>query len=581
MFNIFAQLHEELNSFFQEKVHIAGIESGDGAKYLKNQTKGYQFSQWETLNRIDMMTNSRFESGEIDSEGQQKVFLNVCKFRADVAAKQTDMDVKDFVFEPLDLHSFRGAFFMNKKFRSWAKDNDLGQLINDVNIDYSKYGSAVIKKVGQKLERVPLRSLRNEQGAKSLKTARFVIEEHPDMTREEMEDMNWNVSGLDMKFTDTEIVYERYGRVPLSFYNKYKGLESSEGDENKAVDCMAILVLREDKQNKLYGGAILFLEKIKERPYEEAHWSRQDGRWLGIGEIENQFENQVFRNMTANMLRRSLLWGSKKIFQSADENVAKNLVRDVKDGDVMKIMNNGQISQVNMASNNLAEYQLADQVWEKNSDQKSFTYEVATGEALPSGTPFRLGVVLSNAVSTHFGLKRENLGLFFGRVVDNLLMPIFKKDNKRSHTLLFSADEEGIEELKQELIEIETIRIVSEQLFGGSLPDYALVKQSVTEQLNQKKVFSVDVSENFYDYIEATTTLVTTGENMNIEKRAETLTNIYNSMVQRGDLRADSILKKAIGLTGENTDFLTGSSSQQVPMQGAMQAFSQPQMATV
>lgn len=572
-FDLFGQIAQELKEFSQDKVHIAGSATSDDAKYLSRKSTGYDFSQWETLNLVELYYNSKFESGTTDAEGQRKVFLNIGQFRADVASKQVDLDVKDFVFVPELGASEWPAFFLNKKFRVWAKENGFGQLINDCVADYPKYGSVVVKKVGSQMERVPLMTLRNPHDAKSLKTARFVIEEHKDMTLDEIKAMKaWNTEKLGLKYGDKATVYERYGTIPLAFYKQYKGETATEKDYEETVDCMAIVTLDGKKDtSKNYTGNILFLEKITDRPYEEAHWKRQDGRWLGIGEIENQFENQVMRNMTANMRRRGLLWSSKKIFQSRDSEVAKNLVRDVKDGDVLNIGANGEIQQVNMNTQNLAEFQTTEDVWEKNSDQKSFTFEVATGEALPSGTPFRLGVVLSNAVNSHFSLKRENLGLFFDRLIMNQVFKVFQKENRKEHNMVMFADDEGIELLTQELVRVQTSLIARDQLLKGIIPDLETIKVKIEEQLAQRRLFEMKMPEGFYDDIKVAVTLVSTGENVNIEKRIETLTNLRNSLAQEGNLEAAGhVLKKILALTGENFDFLAGKQQQGMQQQMAM-----------
>ena len=95
-FSIYGQLQKELTDFFQNKVKIAGIQTDNPLA----SSVGFDFSQWETLNLIELYYNSQFESGKIDSEGQRKVFLNISQFKADVASKQVDIDVKDFVFVP-------------------------------------------------------------------------------------------------------------------------------------------------------------------------------------------------------------------------------------------------------------------------------------------------------------------------------------------------------------------------------------------------------------------------------------------------------------------------------------------------
>lgn len=583
-FNIFAQLYKEINEFETEKIHIAGSEESQELSKLKGTAIGYDYSQKDTLNLIELYYNSKFESGQTDSEGQRKVFLNISKFKSDVASKQVDIDVKDFVFVPEDTGSEWGSWFLTRKFRKWARKNYFGKLINDIVNDYPKYGTAVLKVVGDELQRVPLKTLRVKQDAKDLQSSEYVIEEHTDMQLWEMEDYGWDTKGLDLEWDSKVDVFERYGRVPLSFYKEYNKMKVEDGDEQKSIDVMAILAPSEtDPKNSKYGGAILFLEKIKERPYREVHWSKIDGRWLGVGEIELQFENQVFRNMIVNLRRRGLLWSGKKIFQSTDTEVNKNLVRDVRDGEVLKIMPNGNITQVNTTTQALAEFQAATNDIDENSNQKAFTFEVATGEQMQSGTPFRLGVMLSNAVNAHFNLKRENLGLFFEEVVYELLFPVFKKENKKADTMLIPSDEEGIESLKEALRNLNVWEVFKEKLLKGEMPNVEQIKLDVEKELTGRNFLSFDFSDNFWETLKVSTALVITGESVNLEKRLETMTNLYNTMVQTGDPRAERVLKRILSSAGENLDMLAGIKPQANPMQAmgqAPQAQGQGQMPT-
>lgn len=566
-FNIYTQLQKEIQEFDTETINIANGNNDGRVKFLNSSPTGYVFSQKDTLNLVDLYYNSKYSSGEIDSEGQRKTFLNISQFRADVASKQTDIDVKNFVFIPEDDTSVWGSYFVSKQFRAWAKRTYLGELVNEVGIDYPKYGSVVVKKVGSELERVPLKTLRMQQDAKDLATARYVIEEHKDMTLADMKaNKGWDVEHLDMRFGDKETVYERYGEVPLAWFKEQMDQEVKEEDHDETIDVMVVTTLRPGKTAEEAAGNLLFLEKITKRPYEEAHWKRQDGRWLGIGEVENQFENQVMRNMIANMRRRGLLWASKKIFQSTDTEVAKNLVKEVRDGEVIKIGPNGLISQVNMSTQALGEFQSFENELENNSNQKSFTFDVATGETLPSGTPFRLGVLLTNAVNSHFALKRENLGLFWKRVIQEQVYPEFKKQNRREHVIPLFSDEEGVNNLKTALIKIHANEEIKKVLLSGRLPNSEEILAKTTEEIESRRELFMKIPDGYYEDLKASISLVITGEDIDIPKRIETLTNLYNILSQKGDPRADTVLDKILALTGENSDALGGPAAQ--PAQG-------------
>lgn len=563
-FNVYGQIQKELHEFFNNKIHIAGTKNEEEARYLKKANRNYEFSQWETINLIDLYYNSKFESGEKDSENQRKLFLNICKFRSDVAAKQTDIDLKNFLFVPEEAESEWGAFFIGKEFRYWAKEHQFSELINRCVENFPRYGAVVLKDINGDLEFVPLQTIRNQQDAKSLNDARYVIVEHADMSLDEMKDMKgWKTDSLDMKFGDTATVYERYGFVPRSVIDKANGRETT---DDEVVDSLIICTVRPNKKGDPEG-TILFAEEIKKRPFIEVHWSNQYGRWLGAGEIENQFENQIGANMSFNLYRRQLLWSSKKIFQSPDDGIAKNLVRDVKDGDVLQISPNGNITQVDMGNRAGADFANFQKILEGNSDQKSFTYEVATGESLPSGTPFRLGVVLSNAVNSHFDLKREKLGLFFKEAILNKVLPTFKRTVTGEHMISMFSDEEGFEALKQTVMNLNLNEAIKHSFLNGRVPDVPALKTRFEQEVGGKNFLFVKIPDSFYDDLAFKLTLTVTGEEIDIPKKIETLTNLYTQLAQRGDPRAERVLKRILGYAGENFDLLAGPAPQTQPQQ--------------
>ncbi len=578
-FDIFGQIGKELEEF-EERIVITTTKENTGNRYLNKKQKGYNFNQKETLNLIDLYYNSKFETGEIDNEGHRKLFLNVCAFRADVASKMIDIDTKDFVFVP-ESKSFKWtAYFIQREFEQWMKDEYFGELINEFVEMFPKYGTIVSKRVGDDIQRVVLKNIVCKQNAKSLKDSPYVIEIHPDMTFDDMKKYkDWNLEGLNLEFGKTTTVYERYGAVPTNYYNQLKGINTKVPDY-ETTECVIIATCDKLDNKDEYAGTLLFIEEMDkdDRPYEECHWKKQDGRWLGIGEIENQFENQIARNMIANLRRRALLWSSKKIFQSPDDTLAKNLIRDVKDGEVLRIMPNGNITQVDSASRNMGEFSSTETIWEDNSNQKSFTYEVATGESMPSGTPFRMGVVLSNAVNSHFGLKKEKLGLFLKKVVFEQVFEIFKKENKKEHNVLVFAGEEGMQDLKNVCIEIEMNKAIDEWLMGNKpMLDFEALRKGIEETITAQDIIEVIIPEKIYDEAKVKIKLSITGEELNVDTKITTYTTLYQALSAKGDPRAEQVLEKLMALTGDNLETIAGKTKQTTPSMNEMAMANAPQ----
>lgn len=546
-FSIFNQIDQELEEFEREYLVLAKEPQSSTIRYLsKKDETGYQFNQAAIISFIDLYYNSRFENGSRDHNGKRKLFLNIGKFRTDVAAKQIDLDVKDFSFIPDDYSYPYMAFFMQKEFREWAKDSDFADLINTCVENFPKYGSIVMKEVKNEPLFVPLQTIANDQCAETLQSARYVIEKHMKMTAWDIKMMKgWNTEGLDMGYSDTIDVYERYGHVPADWLQR-NGEYSGQDDY---PDTVAIVGKHEGKKIE----HVFFTRAVTKRPYRERHWNKQHGRWLGLGVMEDLFENQVSQNIITNLQRRGLEWASKKIFQAtAVTPAAKNLSKDVQDGSVIEVGQQGQITQVDMVSRAGGEYNAFLQQWEQNANQKAFTYEVATGEALPSGTPFSLGVLLQNSANAYFSLKREKLGLFLKEVIEDFMIPEFLKDISNTDKMItMFSDEPGYEALKVAAMDYVTGEAIKASLQNGQAVDVSTI-QSTLQPFTEIGVLYFDRPKQSYADVKYKFQLTVTGEEVDVPKKMETLKTIYQIFKQDGDPRAEKVLNRLAALSGEN-----------------------------
>lgn len=553
-FDIFSTLNKNLDDFDNKTLELAKGETESNARYLSKDKFGYIYSQKQTINDIDLAINSIFKSGKYDSEGQRKCFLNKVKFIRDVARMRTDVDVKDYVFTPETHDDFWATYCMSRKFKQWAKEENYGEIVNGLLDDFNTYGTCVLKNTGKTIERVPLKSLKNTQDAVTLKETvecgGYVIQEH-EMTLYEMQKMkNWNTEGFE--HGKRYKIYEMYTLVPQSAIDDGTGRAT---EIENMVTAMAVLSLEVTEKGEA-GGNVLFIEKT-ECPFEEAFFEKIDGRWLGRGPVETQLENQVASNLSFNLRRKALLHSSKRLYQTASEEVAKNLVQDVRDGQVIYVGQNGLISPIANESRNIAEFSADDAVIDKAMQQSSFTFEVATGESMPSGTPFRLGVILSQAVESYYNLRREYFALFLKRSFFSQLIPVFKKQTK-AHTLAISASSEGITYLKDAMREYHTKKRFIDTLLDGKVPDIEAVKLSVEEEMIKSPYFYVDIPDGFYDNVKYQMDLNITNESQDTAKEIETLTTLYQSLAQQQDSRAERVLETIISKTGNSLEAIAG-----------------------
>lgn len=565
IFNIFGELEKEIDDFDNGGVYIVGKPSSDHETQTQRGTKGgYYHSQKHLLEAIDLASASKYKHGIYDDEGQRKTFLNIVNFYRDVMKMKIKISVVNYIFEPLSLDFSWIVWLFDRTFKVWAVMNDYDDQIDELGHDLSTYGTTVVKRLSDCTERVPLRTLRNTQTAKSLKHAAlyggYVIIENEFHFNQMTEYPDWNVSNLSKN--GTYCTYERYALIPSGLLDIWDTATSQEisrytpSEDEEMVCAMAIIIL-EGAGTGAEAQKLVFLEKIDEDTFtlEECHAERVDGRWMGKGEIEKQLENQIARNLNANMRQRGILWATKKLFYSTDEDVQDNLVMEVRDGQVLKVRQGGQIAPLNTSSQHTGEIDNDDKAWQENSRQNAFAFEVATGEAMPSGTPFRLGVVLQQAVADHFTGVRKTFANFLVRVYFAQLIPIFKQEYRDEHDAIVSLGESDIENMKDDIITYHTNLRTFNAVMQNKRPDPDAIRQEVTAELTRNAYAFISVPAGAYDRAESYMKLNLVDD---ISPDISDLTSLYESMTQKNDPRAEGVLKMIFAKKGKSLDATLG-----------------------
>lgn len=600
-FNIFANLNKAINDFDNNTVNVIPADNHQNTerRYLGGGHNGYEFSQRELLTDIDMAYNSVYKNGKYDRQGQRKTFLNVVRFYVQVAVKNTDIDTKNFVFTPSEYstENIWSVWFFKRQFSNWIKQSQFASTINDLLYDFNKYGSAVAKKTKNNITRVPLRSIRCDQTAETLlkgvKGGTPLILEHEFSYVEYCE---YPVYEEVDPYQGKRRVYEMYSYMSKGNLLNLQNKAAKDKDYKEFVLTMAIIMPAKPADNDGkeatpgYSEKVCFIEQIDELPFQEVHSEKVDGRWLGLGNVEKQLENQIARNTSANLRKRNMLWASKKMFYTQGDAIGKNLVKNVEDGEILQVGLNGQIASIDTTSRGLNDFTQDEQVWEDNGQKQSFSFESASGEQMPSGTPFRLGAMLSNSVMGYFDRQKEIFGLFLQEVYSEQIIPIFKARAKDDIALIGST-EEGYQMLKDMFTDYYVnqhyIKLALDpNIFNMQIPPHEEIVAKVTQGLVKSPYLYVNLNKDLYKNAKYTITLNITGENIDAADK-ETLTTLWQGYMQVGDkVKADRILDVILGGSGINLAGMLGSSanaqSPQQPQQGQQSAPPQntnPQLA--
>jgi hypothetical protein len=441
--DIFKQVRHEIDDYKNGTIKIAN---------------GYNFNTYRLINKVIFYTNSKFESGDKDSRGRKKFFYNIVLFRRDTTKRLIDVDIKHFrIFSQNTMRQIK-ALFLEHGFKNWARDNDFGELLNEMAEDAATFGTTIIK-LSKKLvpDVVDLRNVYFDQSAENLSKARYIIEEHlltPAGLLEKKEDGWQNVDDLLERWKESGEefikVYERQGICPESWVKKG-------GKDNKFVKSWFFVADVDDYKKTRSGiienGLVLWKGEVDEYTYFDFSIRKQKGRLLGVGDVELLLDAQIRRNEIANQKSVAMEISSKHLFITPDDTslVGSNFITDYIDGTILR---GTSLTPVATENRDLSSWKSEEQMWDLLADRLTFTYDVVRGESVPATTPATNALIQERQSLGNFGLMRQNFGLFLERFVGKYLLPkLVKQFNEKELLQIISNSLDDIEQVDAFLIE--------------------------------------------------------------------------------------------------------------------------------
>lgn len=554
MENIFSLIKNYEESFLYQDVEIV---------------EGYQFDQLETIKDIHLYYSGKFKSGQSDD----KYFFNIVKHRVKNASKNFDIDSKDVLFKTKRGGDATKAWIVRRDAQRWLEDRRIGEPMNEVGDALPKYGSVIVKRVPteQIFEVVDLRNIKNDPTAKNLNDS-WVIEDHfytPSellVYKDVWDNIELAIKSYKTYFKENYVdetfenipkgdaqyihVKEFYGDVPETYFDE-------EGDPNNYIKGRFIVISPESQGGKNDStakkdkeGLILFKEKwdTKKDLYKEVHYDRIEGRWLGVGLVEDGFELQALKNKQVNQLILAQDLANLILFQSADDLVAQNLLTDVENGEVL---NTSGITVLDTRTRDLGGYNVLNQEIETLYNNLSNTFEVTTGESLPSGTPFRLGALIDRNAQKYFVRVREKIGMFWKEVFEDWILPELMKDLNKQHILEITNEDE-VKKLNAAINKQTSWQVVKDLILKeGRKPTLEEIEtlESVLEERSRSEVF-LEIPNGWYKDIEKEVYVVVTDENANKQVETQELITVLQLMSQDPTLAQHPLFKKILDWVG-------------------------------
>jgi len=538
-------------------------------------SKGNYFNQKETIEKIELYYASKFISGDIDSQGNKKFFLNITRPQCGNVTKNIDIDRSNINVTAEDGNDYIKSMIYTAELKQWMKDSKFGTLLNKVSEFLPVYGSVILKKVKDEVVFIPVRSLKfdpamsNKVSSYDIQSP-YIIEEHH-MQPAEMEAMkSWDKEAVAEGAEFIRKQQKDNGSMDALVYEQYSEYSNEElglpGDGySKGVQFILYGTYIDEQRNEQVFSKVLYSKSVKKFPYKKLDYLRIEGRALGLGIVEINFDAQYRWNEMENQKAVSMKIGSKHILQTLDDTVEDNIMSDMLDGDIIKVRQ--LITPIALEERNLGAYSQEEQKIQDSIRSNSNSFEVMTGESMPSGTPFRLGSLLNQNAGKLFEFIRENYGLFLEEVITEWVLPEFEKIVNKEHIF--------------ELFDTETIELIVERdanrRINEAIKKYVIktgtfpTKQEVSvikehETGNVKDVQFTKIVDGYLKF-DKTLRVDPTGEQVNTQQKVESLSNFIQLLAQNPQAMQDPTMKKMLQRLAEEVGLspgmLNGSPAQQ------------------
>lgn len=513
---------------------------------------GLFFNQYDTIQKIFYYYNSKFQSGEIDDEGDRKYFFNIVKNPCKVYSKAIDFDTKNIRILTAGGGDPLKTWFMERDLKYWMRDKQFGKVLNRIFYELPIFGSVVIKIVNGEPYFVDLRNFYVDQNADDLSCSSFITEVHNYSVsefRKVAKQMKWEQSKVDkvidlfhqMKDTSHIRLYERYGEV----------VEEDNDGMKYPYKRVFIADVGNDKLDN-YGrielkhqGVPLSSEEWEGHPYWEFHAEKIPGRWLGVGVVETLFEPQIKQNETANLEGKSAYYLALHLFQTRDPAFNRNLKGNVKSGEVFNV--DSEITEVNISDRNGAFFNEQTRKWQANRDEMTFAYDAVQGERSPAGTPLGSTQISIGQTLSYFEGIQENVAMDIKEMLYEVILPQFEKENTTEHTLrLVGKDlDTYVGLVKNNLVLKEIVRMATSGKFPNE-DEKTLITTAIEESIKQNKEKIITIPSGFYKGLKYDIDIDITGESVDTRVRSATYFAILQAIQADPTMTTDPVKKKLL-----------------------------------
>lgn len=525
--NFYKRLENEISFYLNNKIEISD---------------GVDFSQHDTIQRIMKFKNRDLAGTKIDEDLRYLYHFDIISPRVNNEVKNLRLDTKHIMpYSENPREDFPPVFIMEAKLRDWMQETGEAKDLKKAIDEFVANGNVGFKKTEDGFERVdPTNTYITNQTAETVEET-DIIERHEMSASEvkEMEENGWeNVDEVIRKHgnksfqtneetTDEETTKEYYelyeftGEVSEKEFKELQGEKG--GDEDKYFLAKVIVsgLSRSGEGDKI----TVFAESLEGDDmtdwYRYAHRGKYEGRFWRVGMYELLFDHQVRANEIGRQIAAGLEWASKIIFRSSDSSILQNIRSDLTNGDIII---SDDLQQVDVRLRNLD--QLIND-WNrliKDADSLANSHEVARGESLPSGTPFRLGALLDENTNKYFKFLRQKFAIVYREVFEEWVMPKMVEELSGEEIFRLTGNTEMLDRFRK--VAVDSWYMNNLVKIGPHTKEEAkAIKNEKMEELKEADPV-IENTDEIWDGVLERLHITIVGENKDVSGQLETIANL-------------------------------------------------------
>ena len=513
--------------------------------------EGLQRKQKDIIKMCEYYSDSRYldanYGNRLGRTGRPVPFQNIVNYRVALAKTATDLDIKDIQIISDNPDHQVHSMLLNREAFEWMKTNEFSLTLNKMGYYRPKYGGYLLKRVMEKgnlkIEVVKWSNVMTDQ--MDILGGPIVETHHMTPVMLKNKDGIWNnvrevlkaYKKLDADDRELNIeVQEITGEFPKCVIKDAMSEEDTEEDEY-TYSLQRYFVAEVGEEKYLMYGEELTGEMTDY--YEYLSWE-DNGYGLGRGVIEDSEEAQVWTNDA--VINESIAMAlAGRVGIKTNSKKLGNSVLEHDHGKIYELEEGKDMNTVNFTPSSLGQYQTIIERWKQQADNVSSSYDAATGEQPPSGTPYSQTALLNAVATKPFDYKREEWGIHLTKVFDKWVIPHLVKKIKKEHILVSEFTDQELEIIDEafsnknanEEIVDQTIKFLDGQAPAPTNETLEASKDKWKEKIKkQGKKRYIEVPADFFDGVEPKVTVLVTGEQKNKAVILSSLSQLMQTVVQ-------------------------------------------------